>query len=84
MHLQMEGEAAKNAKTAADARKSDAQAQKAMHEAGEIAGQTQQDAIAFQSQLWREAMQIAQPPQQQQQQQQHPQQAATAPQGQPL
>lgn len=59
--LQMEGAAAKNAKTAADARYSDARAQKASVEAGQAANETQQQAIAFQTQLWKEAMGLLNP-----------------------
>jgi hypothetical protein len=59
--LQMEGAAAKNALTAANARKSDAQAQKASVEAGQAANETQQQAIAFQTQLWKEAMGLLAP-----------------------
>ena len=59
--LQMEGAAAKNALTAANARKSDAQAQKASVEAGQAANETQQQAIAFQTQIWKEAMGLLNP-----------------------
>jgi hypothetical protein len=59
--LQMEGAAAKNALTAANARKSDAQAQKASVETGQVANETQQQAIAFQTQLWKEAMGLLNP-----------------------
>lgn len=77
--VQLEGATAKNAKTAADARKSDAQAQKTMVEAGQVAGETQQDAIAFQTQIWKEALGLMQPPQQPQPMQPGPQQAAMPP-----
>ncbi len=59
--LHLEGAAVKNAKTAADARKSDAQAQKAVVEAGAVGAQTQMDSAALQHQLWTEALKIIQP-----------------------
>lgn len=61
--LEMEHAAVRNAKTAADARKSDAQAQKAMAESEQMGAATQMDAAELQSRLWKEAMQIIQPPQ---------------------
>ena len=61
--LKLEGEAAKNAKSAADARRSDALATKAQAEAGQTAAETQQGAVAFETQLWKEALGLMQPPQ---------------------
>jgi hypothetical protein len=63
LKTQMEAAALKNAKTAADARKSDAQAQKAIVEAGATGDQTQIDAAALQHQMWTDVLQIAMPPQ---------------------
>jgi hypothetical protein len=63
LQTQMEAAALKNTKTAADARKSDAQAQKAMAEAGSVGDQLSLDSAALQHQMWVEALQIAQPPQ---------------------
>ncbi|HTR14101.1 MAG TPA: hypothetical protein VMI72_12815 [Roseiarcus sp.] len=65
--IQLEGAAIRNAKTAADARKSDAQAHKALADAGAVGDQTQLAAAELQGKMWLEALQIAQPPQQQQQ-----------------
>ena len=72
--LQMEGAAVKNAKTAADARKSDAQAQKASVEAGTIASTSQIELGQAQHQMLTELLQMAQP-----QQQRPPRPAAPAP-----
>ena len=70
--LTLEGAAVRNAKTAADARKSDAMAQKAIVD-GQLAGQqTQLDAAELQHRMWTEALQISQPPQQPQAQQEQP------------
>ena len=63
LKTQMEAGALKNAKTAADARKSDAQAHKALAEAGAVGDQTQMDAAELQHRMWAEALQIAMPPQ---------------------
>jgi hypothetical protein len=65
--LQMEHAAIVNAKTAADARKSDAQAQKAIAEAGGVGDKTQLAAAELQGKMWLEALQLTQPPQQPQQ-----------------
>jgi hypothetical protein len=64
--LTLEKHAIQNAKVAADARKSDAQATKAAAEAGAIGAQTQLDAAELEHNLWKEVLQIAnpQPPQQ--------------------
>jgi hypothetical protein len=59
----LEGAALKNLKTAAEARKSDAQAQEAIVKAAQMGAQTQMDAAELQHRLWTEAMEIAQPPQ---------------------
>jgi hypothetical protein len=64
LKTQMEAAALKNAKMAADARKSDAQASKALAESGAVGDQTQMDATALQHQMWTELLQIAMPPQQ--------------------
>jgi hypothetical protein len=63
MQLQMEGAALKNTKTAADARYSDARAQKAAAEAASEGAQTQMDAAGLLHSMWNDAAQIAQPPQ---------------------
>lgn len=73
---ELEGAALKNAKTAADARKSDAQAQKAMADAGAAGDQTQLDAAQLQHQMWKDVLEIAMPPQ-------GPQQGAGGPAGMP-
>jgi hypothetical protein len=61
--LQMEGAAIRNAKTAADARKSDAQAQKASVEAGTLATSSQIEMGEAQHRILTELLQLAQPPQ---------------------
>jgi hypothetical protein len=82
--LKMEGEVAKNAKTAADARQSDAKAQKAIAETGQVAGETQLAAAQFQKDIWTEAMGLMHPQQPQQPQgQPQPGQGQQAPQMQP-
>ena len=60
--LQMEAGAIKNAKTAADARYSDARAKKALAEAQSEGDQTQLDAAELQHRLWTEAAQVSQMP----------------------
>ena len=60
---QLEGASLKNAKTAADARYSDARAHKAMAEAGQAGDQTQLDAAELQHQMWKDVLDIAMPPQ---------------------
>lgn len=78
--LQIEGAAARNAKTAADARKSDAGAVQLLAKSGQIGSQAQQDAAEFERGLFQQAAGIVQPqqPQQPQQQQQIPPQPAMA------
>lgn len=71
---QLESGALKNAKTAADARKSDAAALKAMTEAGMAGGQQQLDAAELQHRMWKEAADVDLAFQQLQQPQQQPQQ----------
>ena len=71
--LQMEGAAVKNAKTAADARKSDAQAQKASVEAGSVGSVSQAQMELAQLQMVKELIAMAQPPQQAQPQPAAPQ-----------
>jgi hypothetical protein len=60
---QLEGAALKNAKTAADARKSDAQAQEALTKAGVAQGSHQLEAAELAHRLWMDALEIAKPPQ---------------------
>ena len=64
--LQVEAGALKNAKTAADARYSDARAQKALAEAQGEGHQAQLDGAELLHRMWSEALQIMQPPQPQQ------------------
>ena len=78
--IQMEAGSLKNAKTAADARYSDARAQKALAEAHGEGAQTQMDAAELQHKLWSETMQIVSPPQPPQQPQGAPGQMGIAPQ----
>jgi hypothetical protein len=59
---QMEGAVAKNMKTAADARYSDARAVKALAESHQGATQTQLDAAELQHKMWAEALQLFTPP----------------------
>jgi hypothetical protein len=63
--LQMEHAAITNAKTAADARKSDAMASKAIAESQQAGAQTQLDATELQHKIWTEALALFAPPQQQ-------------------
>jgi len=60
MKLQFEGAAAKNAKTVADARFSDARAQKAISDIGQGNAQTQLDAAELQHRILSEALQTMQ------------------------
>jgi hypothetical protein len=62
--LQIEHAAITNAKTAADARKSDALASKAIAESQQAGAQTQLDATELQHKIWTEALALFQPPQQ--------------------
>lgn len=72
--LKIEGEAAKNLKTAADARRSDALAQKALHDAQQGHDQNALDAAELQHRMFTDALQIFQPqPQPQPSQPQQPQ-----------
>ena len=59
LQTQLEGASLKNAKLAADARKSDAQAHKAMSESADLGVDNQTDAIALQHQIWKETADIA-------------------------
>lgn len=63
-HLHMEGMAARNAKTAADARKSDAAAQHSLAMIGKEVSATDLEYAQFQQNLLREAGQFMAPPQQ--------------------
>ena len=65
--LALEKAAIGNAKTAADARKSDALAHKALADAQNAGDQTQLDAAELQHRVWTEAIEYAQPPQMPQQ-----------------
>ena len=72
MRTKLEEGALRNAKTAADARKSDALAHKAYAEVGDMGVDNQNDAVALQHQMWKETADIALAFQQLQQAQQAP------------
>lgn len=78
-NLALEGEAVDNAKKAAEARRADAQAQKAISESHATGAQTQLDATELQHRIWTEALQLFAPPApaQGQQQQRQPQSTPT-------
>lgn len=58
LQTQLEGASLKNAKLAADARKSDAQAQRALSESADLGVDNQMDAVALQHQMWKEAAEV--------------------------
>jgi hypothetical protein len=75
LKTKMEGEALKNAKLAAEARRNDAAAHKALAESADLGVDNTRDDVALQHQMWKEVAEVGLSFQQLQQQAQQAQQA---------